>query len=298
VVTDNNGDLVQTLDYYPYGSQRINTRAGSFDEKRKFTGHEYDGEVGLTYMGARYYDGARGQFLSQDPAFINLKNLQVQLPDPQQWNSYSYARNNPLFFIDPNGEANWSPLFQSWKGYDVLCICKDNGLLLKAGEIFGGRDRALEAISRNQGNIEKASAESGVNQSTISAIIYEEQSHLFPPQEITLEKAFPNASTGGKGLMQVSDPTAIRTGTNPNLLQDEKTNIQAGANYLQSIQEQGANTTESLGASYNGSGAHADRYGQRIDSYVTNKTYQPTLVENLMSLVQGLTQLVNSLSGE
>jgi hypothetical protein len=60
VVTDNNGDVVQTVDYYPHGSQRINTKAGSFHEKRKFTGHEYDSAVGLTYMKARYYDGNRG----------------------------------------------------------------------------------------------------------------------------------------------------------------------------------------------------------------------------------------------
>jgi len=36
VVTDNNGDLVQTLDYYLYGSLRLNTRSSSLDEKRKF----------------------------------------------------------------------------------------------------------------------------------------------------------------------------------------------------------------------------------------------------------------------
>ena len=46
VVTDANGAIVQTLDYYPYGSQRIAT--GSFDEQRRFIGEEYDPESSST----------------------------------------------------------------------------------------------------------------------------------------------------------------------------------------------------------------------------------------------------------
>jgi hypothetical protein len=51
VVTDADGDLVQTLDYYPFGSLRINQKSTAFDDARKFTGHEYDAASGLTYMG-------------------------------------------------------------------------------------------------------------------------------------------------------------------------------------------------------------------------------------------------------
>jgi RHS repeat-associated protein len=96
---------VQTLDYYPYGSLRLNTRSTNLDEKRKFTGHEYDSEVGLTYMGARYYDGARGQFLSQDPAYLAIHARNTDLvSDPQQLNSYSYGRGNPLAYKDSDGK--------------------------------------------------------------------------------------------------------------------------------------------------------------------------------------------------
>ena len=104
VVTDANGDRVQTTDYYPYGALRINSQTGSFDEHKKFTGYERDSSTGLNYAGARYQDPSRGQFLTMDPVFINLSNLEAQLTDPQQWNSYSYARDNPLRFIDPTGE--------------------------------------------------------------------------------------------------------------------------------------------------------------------------------------------------
>lgn len=55
VITDENGDVVQLLDYYPYGDIRLNQQEDSFDEQRKFTGHEYDQESELYYMQARYH---------------------------------------------------------------------------------------------------------------------------------------------------------------------------------------------------------------------------------------------------
>src|SRR5215470_517833 len=67
VVTDENGNLVQTLDYYPYGSTRISV-ATSTNEKRQFIGQFKDDST-LSYLNARYYNGTQGQFTSQDPVF-------------------------------------------------------------------------------------------------------------------------------------------------------------------------------------------------------------------------------------
>lgn len=52
-------------------------------------------------LNARYYEGSRGQFISQDPEF---RDSGFDLNDPQSMNSYSYARNNPIAMIDRNGE--------------------------------------------------------------------------------------------------------------------------------------------------------------------------------------------------
>jgi hypothetical protein len=80
--------------------------------------------VGHAILQARYYDGSRGQFLSEDPSFLAVgtsklteimtradgkkqddsKALKLFLSDPQMMNSYSYARNNPLVNKDPTGE--------------------------------------------------------------------------------------------------------------------------------------------------------------------------------------------------
>ncbi len=56
VVTAAGGAVEQTLDYRPYGSVRVDQKAGSWSEQRKFAGHEFDGDTGLSYMEARYYN--------------------------------------------------------------------------------------------------------------------------------------------------------------------------------------------------------------------------------------------------
>jgi RHS repeat-associated protein len=112
VVTDENDNVVQTLDYYPYGSTRISVGT-STNEKRKFIGQFADDST-LSYLNARYYEGSRGQFVSEDPAFLAVGNSnQLQqlsqpdqqkfLADPQQMNAYSYGRDNPITDKDPQG---------------------------------------------------------------------------------------------------------------------------------------------------------------------------------------------------
>ena len=66
----------------------------------EFTGKERDSETGLDYFGARYFSAAQGRFTSVDPLMAS-----AHASDPQSWNRYAYALNNPLKFIDENGMA-------------------------------------------------------------------------------------------------------------------------------------------------------------------------------------------------
>jgi RHS repeat-associated protein len=69
-------------------------------EPSQFTGKERDAETGLDYFGARYLSGAQGRFTVPDRPFADQTPI-----SPQSWNLYSYARNNPLKYIDPTGQA-------------------------------------------------------------------------------------------------------------------------------------------------------------------------------------------------
>jgi RHS repeat-associated protein len=99
-VTDENGTVVQTLDYYPYGATRVSVGT-STNEKRQFIGQFADDST-LSYLNARYFDGNRGQFLSEDPVFWRDPKQQ-NLSDPQSFNTYSYSVDNPITKKDPSG---------------------------------------------------------------------------------------------------------------------------------------------------------------------------------------------------
>lgn len=65
---------------------------------RGYTGHEHLIWFGLINMNARLYDPVTGRFLSPDPY--------VQRPDfTQNFNRYAYALNNPLKYMDQDGES-------------------------------------------------------------------------------------------------------------------------------------------------------------------------------------------------
>ena len=88
------------MDYFPFGAIRLDEKSGTFDEQRKYIGQEYDKETGLDYLNARYYNPRAGIFISQDPMFWSEK---INLSNPQEYNSYSYAANNPIIKSDPTG---------------------------------------------------------------------------------------------------------------------------------------------------------------------------------------------------
>jgi RHS repeat-associated protein len=108
-VITNNGSVIESTDYYPYGTIRVDELTpGSLEEQKKFTGHEYDEETGLTYMNARYYSSNVGRFVSQDPVArtfdINTAEGKMMLRNPQLQNTYAYAGNNPTYYVDPDGK--------------------------------------------------------------------------------------------------------------------------------------------------------------------------------------------------
>lgn len=73
-------------------------------------------------MNARYYNGKIGRFISQDSLVLNTPEKILQ--DPQALNSYAYARNNPLKYVDPTGN-----FFET--AWDVGNLIYDAGRLVK-----------------------------------------------------------------------------------------------------------------------------------------------------------------------
>jgi RHS repeat-associated protein len=104
-ITDNSGAVVARYDYLPFGELWA-TNPPPATEVRKFAGKERDDVTGLDYFGARYHRAVSGRFTSVDP----LMNMETALTDPQRFNRYSYAKNNPFVFVDPDGRDIMPPL--------------------------------------------------------------------------------------------------------------------------------------------------------------------------------------------
>jgi RHS repeat-associated protein len=97
VVTDATGAVIRRHDYTPFGEEVTVTYPTP--DRKLFTGQERDQQTGLDYFGARYYRAGIGRFTTVDPAGVNP----LKLVNPQRFNRYSYANNNPLTFVDPDG---------------------------------------------------------------------------------------------------------------------------------------------------------------------------------------------------
>ncbi len=63
-----------------------------------YTGQRDLPDLGLMDYKARFYDDALARFTQPDTIVLNIE-------DPQDWNRYSYVRNDPVYFTDPSGHC-------------------------------------------------------------------------------------------------------------------------------------------------------------------------------------------------
>jgi RHS repeat-associated protein len=95
---DEQARVVSYEEHTPFGSTSYQAvRDQTQTPKRyRYTGKERDEESGFYYHGARYYAPWLGRWTSADPAgYVDGSNL------------YAYARGNPVFFVDPDGNIVW-----------------------------------------------------------------------------------------------------------------------------------------------------------------------------------------------
>jgi RHS repeat-associated protein len=89
------GSVEDQINYDAYGNIVTETNAAA-GGRLKYAGGQYDGGLGLTLFGARWYNSAAGRWLSQDPLGLG--------PDS---NPYRYVGNGPTDGTDPSGLLEW-----------------------------------------------------------------------------------------------------------------------------------------------------------------------------------------------
>ncbi len=158
VLANSAGQLLEEFSYDPWGQRRDPVTLVVYAWSAMpvtgidygFTGHEHLDIFMLVNMNGRIYDPTIGRFLSPDPI--------LQLPNfTQGLNPYSYALNNPLRFVDPNGYSLVGQLFAlsasmiigSIPGVNILLVplvhsvimtidyAIEKGRNIKAADLFG-----------------------------------------------------------------------------------------------------------------------------------------------------------------
>jgi len=117
---------------------------------RGFTGHEHYPQFKIINMNGRLYDPVIARFFSPDKYVMNSSFT-------QDFNRYTYARNNPLKYTDPSGDYIWiiglmqtmEAIFNAFNismfddlnktlGADGRKYSPDNPLFISAGSLYGG----------------------------------------------------------------------------------------------------------------------------------------------------------------
>ncbi len=105
-ITNLDGEVVQHIEYVPFGEVFIEERNNVWNTPYLFNAKEFDEETGLYYYGARYYNPRLSIWISPD-------NLQEKLPE---FSTYTYTHNNPIKYIDPDGNI---PVETVWDAANV-----------------------------------------------------------------------------------------------------------------------------------------------------------------------------------
>jgi RHS repeat-associated protein len=191
MVTDASGTVQSLTDYLPFGEEiqsGVGGRPAPYYPSdalavadgvtQKFTGKERDVETGLDSFGARYFGSAPGAFHQPDPLLNSGKSS-----NPQTWNRYSYALNNPLMSVDPNGLYN---LVNTCATDDKKC---NKHFAQHAKDLKTGLTDLQEKVDKNNVNVQFGKTSDGSAAQT--DLVWNQQTSrigfnvTFDPQHIT-----------------------------------------------------------------------------------------------------------------
>lgn len=95
-LTDSTGNVTDIYYYTAFGEELA--KSGTTENEFRYTGEQWDPNVGFYYLRARWMDPSTGRFISIDP-FAGDPQSPVSL------HQYLYVRNSPIDLHDPSGRV-------------------------------------------------------------------------------------------------------------------------------------------------------------------------------------------------
>jgi RHS repeat-associated protein len=114
LITNLDGDVVQHVEYVPFGAVFIEERNNRWNAPYLFNAKALDEETELYYYGARYYDSRTSIWLRIYPMWEKYPGISI----------FAYCANNSVRYINPTRLA-WRPTFDEdhdgrYNGYEWI----------------------------------------------------------------------------------------------------------------------------------------------------------------------------------
>jgi RHS repeat-associated protein len=109
-----------------------------------YRGEQFDSDLALYYLRARYYNPATGRFMSRDPDDHSRRN-------PNELHKYLYAHGDPINAVDPTGKgdlAEYAWLFVDAMVTTVQVICAEVTVMDAAFYMILGKGPFPDMIKR------------------------------------------------------------------------------------------------------------------------------------------------------
>jgi RHS repeat-associated protein len=120
-MTDINGAVVWSARYDSFGKAEVD-QASTITNNLRFPGQYYDEETGLHYNWNRYFNPNVGRYMTVDPIGF----------EGQDSNLYRYCQNNPMLYIDQDGQI------LGW----IVALAGSAYVAYKANEIYENFNQA------------------------------------------------------------------------------------------------------------------------------------------------------------
>ena len=176
MITKTDRGVIGRHDYQPFGEEIAASYGGRLSIpgyaandglQQQFTQKERDDETGLDYFVSRYYRSSQGRFTGPDSYNIifekengqdEKERQQIFLSyalQPQIWNKYTYALNNPIKYTDPDGrraltDADLEKIEKLNKAWDQAVADGDQELADSISKAVNEIVEAIDAVPEGQ----------------------------------------------------------------------------------------------------------------------------------------------------
>ena len=127
-LTNSAGAVTDTYEYDAFGN--LLNKTGTTPNEMLYRGEQWDSDLGLYYLRARYYNPQSGRFMSRDPGTPWPVSRNGRAIDPRMLHKYLYAGGDPVDAVDPSG----MDLFEYGSLFKKI-VAVGTGVALVGGEV-------------------------------------------------------------------------------------------------------------------------------------------------------------------